>query len=35
VVVTHNERLASACDRTLRLEAGVLRSAPAMAATAP
>jgi lipoprotein-releasing system ATP-binding protein len=24
VVVTHNERLASACDRTLRLEAGAL-----------
>jgi lipoprotein-releasing system ATP-binding protein len=35
VVVTHNERLAAACDRTLRLEGGVLRSAPAMAATAP
>jgi lipoprotein-releasing system ATP-binding protein len=25
VVVTHNERLASACDRTLRLESGQLR----------
>jgi len=35
VVVTHNERLAAACDRTLRLEGGVLRSAPAMAATVP
>jgi len=35
VVVTHNERLASACDRTLRLEAGVLRAAPALAPAAP
>ena len=35
VVVTHNERLAAACDRTLRLEAGVLRPASAMAAAAP
>jgi lipoprotein-releasing system ATP-binding protein len=35
VVVTHNERLAFACDRTLRLEAGVLRSAPAFADAAP
>ena len=35
VVVTHNERLAAACDRTLRLEAGVLRPAAAMAAAAP
>jgi lipoprotein-releasing system ATP-binding protein len=34
VVVTHNERLAAACDRTLRLEAGVLRPAPAMAPAA-
>jgi putative ABC transport system ATP-binding protein len=24
VVVTHNERLAGACDRTLHLEAGAL-----------
>jgi putative ABC transport system ATP-binding protein len=24
VVVTHNERLAAACDRTLRLEGGTL-----------
>src|SRR6185436_5220559 len=31
VVVTHNERLAAACDRTLRLDAGVLRPAPAEA----
>jgi predicted ABC-type transport system involved in lysophospholipase L1 biosynthesis ATPase subunit len=29
-VVTHNERLAAACDRTLRLEGGVLRAAPAL-----
>ena len=35
VVVTHNERLAAACDRTLRLEAGVLRPASAMAPAAP
>ena len=31
VVVTHNEPLAAACDRTLRLEAGVLRPASASA----
>jgi predicted ABC-type transport system involved in lysophospholipase L1 biosynthesis ATPase subunit len=35
VVVTHNERLAAACDRTLRLEAGVLRPAAAMAPATP
>jgi lipoprotein-releasing system ATP-binding protein len=35
VVVTHNERLAAACDRTLRLEAGVLRPASAMAPVSP
>jgi lipoprotein-releasing system ATP-binding protein len=35
VVVTHNERLAAACDRTLRLEAGVLRPAPALSPAAP
>jgi lipoprotein-releasing system ATP-binding protein len=35
VVVTHNERLAAACDRTLRLEAGVLRAVPAWAGAAP
>lgn len=35
VVVTHNERLAAACDRTLRLEAGVLRPVPAMAPAGP
>jgi len=35
VVVTHNERLAAACDRTLRLEAGVLRPATAMASVSP
>ena len=35
VVVTHNERLAAACDRTLRLEAGVLRAASAVAPAAP
>jgi lipoprotein-releasing system ATP-binding protein len=35
VVVTHNERLAAACDRTLRLEAGVLRAASALAPAAP
>jgi lipoprotein-releasing system ATP-binding protein len=34
VVVTHNERLAAACDRTLRLEAGVLRAAAGAAAPA-
>ena len=28
VVVTHNERLAAACDRTLRLEAGVAPLTP-------
>jgi len=33
VVVTHNERLAAACDRTLRLEAGVLRPAVEAAAS--
>jgi lipoprotein-releasing system ATP-binding protein len=31
VVVTHNERLAAACDRTLRLEAGVVRPATTLA----
>jgi len=35
VVVTHNERLAAACDRTLRLEAGVLRPASALVPAAP
>ena len=35
VVVTHNERLAAACDRTLRLEAGVLRSVPTLADAGP
>ncbi len=35
VVVTHNERLASACDRTLRLDAGVLRAVNAWADAAP
>jgi len=35
VVVTHNERLAAACDRTLRLEGGVLRDAPAVVAASP
>jgi lipoprotein-releasing system ATP-binding protein len=35
VVVTHNERLASACDRTLRLDAGVLRAVPVWADAAP
>ena len=35
VVVTHNERLAAACDRTLRLEAGVLRPASVPAPAAP
>jgi lipoprotein-releasing system ATP-binding protein len=35
VVVTHNERLAAACDRTLRLEAGVLRPASVLAPGAP
>ena len=35
VVVTHNERLAAACDRTLRLEAGVLRPVPTLADAGP
>jgi lipoprotein-releasing system ATP-binding protein len=35
VVVTHNERLAAACDRTLRLEAGVLRPASVLAPGVP
>ena len=35
VVVTHNERLAAACDRTLRLEAGVLRETSALAPASP
>jgi lipoprotein-releasing system ATP-binding protein len=35
VVVTHNERLAAACDRTLRLEAGVLRGGAAVATASP
>jgi lipoprotein-releasing system ATP-binding protein len=35
VVVTHNERLAAACDRTLRLEAGVLRPASAFMDAGP
>ena len=32
VVVTHNERLAAACDRVLRLEAGGCALATALAA---
>jgi lipoprotein-releasing system ATP-binding protein len=35
VVVTHNERLAAACDRTLRLDAGVLRPVPTLADAGP